>query len=99
MLKKRLLLAACSVACHLAHAADPKPHVLLDTTFGQSRSNWTRSRPRSVKNFLGYVDSGFYNNTIFHRVIPGFMVQGGGFTDKMQQKNQAPIKNEATMGC
>jgi peptidyl-prolyl cis-trans isomerase A (cyclophilin A) len=55
--------------------------------------------PISVKNFLAYVDSGFYNDTIFHRVIPGFMVQGGGFTSHMQQKDtMAPIKNEATNG-
>ena len=55
--------------------------------------------PVSVKNFLDYVNSGYYNNTIFHRVIPGFMVQGGGFTADMQQKTtNAPIKNEADNG-
>jgi cyclophilin family peptidyl-prolyl cis-trans isomerase len=55
--------------------------------------------PISVKNFLSYVDSGHYNGTIFHRVINGFMIQGGGFTKDMQQKPvQAPIKNESTNG-
>ena len=55
--------------------------------------------PITVKNFLGYVNSGFYNGTIFHRVINGFMVQGGGFTEAMLQKStQAPIKNEASNG-
>ena len=57
------------------------------------------SLPISVKNFLAYVDSGYYNGTIFHRVIPNFMVQGGGFTPDMQQKaTQPPIKNEADNG-
>jgi cyclophilin family peptidyl-prolyl cis-trans isomerase len=55
--------------------------------------------PISAKNFLAYVDSGHYDGTIFHRVINGFMVQGGGFTKDMQQKPvQAPIKNESTNG-
>ena len=56
--------------------------------------------PISAKNFLAYVDSGHYNGTIFHRVINGFMIQGGGFTKDMQQKPvQSPIKNESTNGC
>jgi peptidyl-prolyl cis-trans isomerase A (cyclophilin A) len=76
-----------------------KPHVLLDTTNGEVEIELDATKaPISVKNFLGYVDSGFYNNTIFHRVIPGFMVQGGGFTEKMGRKTKAPIKNEADNG-
>ena len=55
--------------------------------------------PISAQNFLKYVDSGHYNGTIFHRVIDGFMVQGGGFTKDMRQKPvQAPIKNEGANG-
>jgi cyclophilin family peptidyl-prolyl cis-trans isomerase len=55
--------------------------------------------PISVDNFVKYVEAGAYNGTIFHRVIDGFMVQGGGFTKDMQQKpTQAPIKNEANNG-
>ena len=55
--------------------------------------------PISAKNFLSYVDSGHYNGTIFHRVINGFMIQGGGFTKDMKQKPvNAPIKNESTNG-
>ncbi|EER60993.1 peptidyl-prolyl cis-trans isomerase cyclophilin type [Acidovorax delafieldii 2AN] len=55
--------------------------------------------PKSVENFLSYVNKGHYNNTIFHRVIPGFMVQGGGFEPGMKQKGtDAPIQNEANNG-
>ena len=55
--------------------------------------------PVTVENFLKYVDDGHYDGTIFHRVIPGFMVQGGGFTTDMQQKaTRDPIKNEADNG-
>jgi len=55
--------------------------------------------PKSVENFLAYVKKGHYDNTIFHRVIPGFMVQGGGFEPGMNQKpTDAPIDNEANNG-
>ncbi len=55
--------------------------------------------PETVQNFLDYVTSGFYDNTIFHRVIDDFMIQGGGFEPGMQQKQtQAPIQNEAANG-
>lgn len=75
-------------------------HVLLSTTAGNIEIELdSQKAPVSVKNFLDYVNSGYYNNTIFHRVIPGFMVQGGGFTADMQQKTtNAPIKNEADNG-
>ena len=55
--------------------------------------------PISSENFLNYVDKGFYSGTIFHRIINGFMIQGGGFDSKMNQKEaDAPIKNEADNG-
>jgi peptidyl-prolyl cis-trans isomerase B (cyclophilin B) len=55
--------------------------------------------PQSTTNFLAYVNKGHYNNTVFHRVIPGFMVQGGGFEPGMNQKpTDAPIQNEANNG-
>lgn len=55
--------------------------------------------PETVKNFLAYVEAGHYDNTVFHRVIDGFMIQGGGFEPGMSQKpTQAPIKNEADNG-
>ena len=55
--------------------------------------------PKSVANFLNYVKAGHYDNTVFHRVIPGFMIQGGGFEPGMKQKPcDAPIENEANNG-
>lgn len=76
------------------------PHVLLTTSAGNIELELdTVKAPVSVKNFVDYAQSGYYNNTIFHRVIPGFMVQGGGFTaDLQQKKTNAPIKNEADNG-
>ena len=100
---KKIALAAGTVlfAANLMAATPAKaPHVLLDTTNGQIEIELDPVKaPISTKNFLEYVDSGFYTNTIFHRVIPGFMAQGGGFTQQMQQKEtKAPIKNEASNG-
>lgn len=81
-------------------AAKGDPHVLLTTSAGNIELELNSQKaPVSVKNFLDYVNNGFYNNTTFHRVIPGFMLQGGGFNEQMQQKQpNAPIKNEADNG-
>ena len=102
MLKKIALVAGSVLFAANLMAATPTkaPHVLLETTNGQIEIELDPVKaPISTKNFLDYVDSGFYNNTIFHRVIPGFMVQGGGFTSQMQQKEtKAPIKNESKNG-
>ncbi|MCP3749446.1 peptidylprolyl isomerase [Pseudomonas sp. SBB6] len=98
---KKLLLATCSVVFATSlMAAEKAPHVMLETSFGQIEIELNETKaPISSKNFLQYVDSGFYNNTIFHRVIPGFMVQGGGFTEQMVQKDtKQPIRNEASNG-
>ena len=98
---KHLLTAACSVLfAAQVLASDAQPHVLLDTSFGQIEVELDATKaPISTKNFLAYVDKGFYNNTIFHRTIPGFMAQGGGFTRDMVEKPAgAPIKNEADNG-
>ncbi|MEX3776085.1 peptidylprolyl isomerase [Pseudomonas sp. MYb118] len=102
MLKKIALVAGSVLFAANLMAATPAkaPHVLLETTNGQIEIELDPVKaPISTKNFLEYVDSGFYNNTIFHRVIPGFMVQGGGFTQQMQQKEtKAPIQNESKNG-
>ena len=74
--------------------------IILSTSLGDiSVELFADKAPISVKNFLGYVEAGFYDGTIFHRVIPDFMVQCGGFTpDMAQKKTGAPIKNEADNG-
>ncbi|MDE1164107.1 MAG: peptidylprolyl isomerase [Pseudomonas sp.] len=99
---KKIALAACSVlfASQLMAADAQHPHVLLDTSFGKVEIELDNVKaPISTQNFLAYVDSGFYTNTIFHRVIPGFMVQGGGFNAQMVEKQtRDPIKNEADNG-
>ncbi len=76
---------------------DTHPRVLLDTSMGQIVIELDPAKaPKTVANFLTYVRSGFYDGTIFHRVIPGFMIQGGGFTAGMKQKKtRGPIVNEA----
>jgi cyclophilin family peptidyl-prolyl cis-trans isomerase len=79
-------------------AANPK--VLIETSKGNITIELlTDKAPVTVKNFLGYVNSGFYNGTVFHRVIPDFMIQGGGMLPDMSEKpNGAPIMNEANNG-
>jgi peptidyl-prolyl cis-trans isomerase B (cyclophilin B) len=74
--------------------------VILHTTLGEIHLELDAEKaPKSVENFLNYVKSGYYDGTIFHRVINGFMIQGGGFTSSMDQKPaNAPIENEANNG-
>ena len=74
--------------------------IILSTSLGDITVELDAAKaPITVKNFLGYVESGFYDGTIFHRVIPDFMVQCGGFTpDMAQKKTNPPIKNEANNG-
>ena len=78
----------------------PAAHILMTTTVGPMTLELDADNaPKTVENFLSYVSSGFYDGTIFHRVINNFMVQGGGFTADMEQKaTQAPIENEANNG-
>ncbi|HEX9080087.1 MAG TPA: peptidylprolyl isomerase [Desulfuromonadaceae bacterium] len=101
MLKKLCAVASLVVCMALAVTAEAKnPLVLMETSMGNVKLElFEKEAPISVKNFLSYVKSGFYNGTIFHRVINGFMIQGGGFsTDFMQKPTRAPIKNEAANG-
>ena len=81
-----------------AHAANPQ--VELKTTQGTLTIELYQDKaPKTVENFLQYAKDGFFNGTVFHRVIPGFMIQGGGFTPDMKQKEtRAQIQNEAKNG-
>jgi peptidyl-prolyl cis-trans isomerase B (cyclophilin B) len=74
--------------------------VTLQTNFGTIKIELDAAKaPATVENFLQYVNDGHYDNTVFHRVIDGFMVQGGGFEPGMKQKpTRAPVKNEADNG-
>ena len=98
-----LALLAGTVAAAVAQqggAATGHPRVALDTSMGKIVIELYQDKaPKTVANFLQYVKSGFYNGTIFHRVIPSFMAQGGGFTADMTQKTtKEPIQNEADNG-
>jgi peptidyl-prolyl cis-trans isomerase B (cyclophilin B) len=105
-----LLLAACctfslgiapaQAATHHHPSKGKHPMVKLHTNKGDIVIElYPEKAPETVKNFLEYVNSGFYNGTIFHRVINNFMIQGGGFEPGMKQKpTRAPIKNEAGNG-
>ncbi len=97
---KKLAIAASTLLFSSVLLAAETPHVVLTTSLGEVEIELNEEKaPVSVKNFLSYVDSGFYSGVQFHRVIPGFMIQTGGFTADMAQKDpQAPIKNEADNG-
>jgi peptidyl-prolyl cis-trans isomerase A (cyclophilin A) len=108
---KRVIIAVIvmvAFACTVYAADAPKPAkpagknpvVLIQTNMGNIKLElFEKEAPISVKNFLAYVNSGFFTGTIFHRVIPNFMIQGGGFTTDFKEKpTNAPIKNEAGNG-
>ncbi|MBU3577369.1 peptidylprolyl isomerase [Polynucleobacter sp. UK-Kesae-W10] len=92
-----LILIASCFACEIAFAG---PKVEFKTTMGNFVVELDDVRaPKTTANFLNYVKSGFYNGTIFHRVIDGFMIQGGGFTpDLVQKPTDGPIVSEAQNG-
>ena len=83
-----------------ARAEGKNPMVLMSTSMGDVKIELDAEKaPITVQNFLAYVNDKFYDGTVFHRVIPNFMIQGGGFDAAMQQKpTKAPIKNEAGNG-
>jgi peptidyl-prolyl cis-trans isomerase A (cyclophilin A) len=74
--------------------------ILFETSLGNFKIEFfEKEAPISVANFKKYIDDGFFDGTIFHRIVPGFVIQGGGFTEDMtQKKNSPPIKNEADNG-
>lgn len=99
-LARSLTLCLLLLALSPAHADEATPQVLLETNHGPiTVALYAGDAPRSVANFLDYVKAGFYDGTLFHRVIPGFMIQGGGFTTDMVRKpTREPIQNEADNG-
>ena len=104
----RLLILGATLAAISAYGADvaadhtegDKPLVLMETSMGTVKIRLDpQTAPLTVKNFLDYVNSGFYDGTIFHRVVKNFVIQGGGYTVDLQPKpTGAPIKNEAGNG-
>lgn len=102
---KKIIITACALMACLstAEGADDMAKttkILMKTNKGDIELElYPEKAPETVKNFVQYANDGFYNGTIFHRVIPGFMNQGGGFTKDMVQKDtRAPVKNEADNG-
>ena len=103
------VLLVCLIVAISSHSGDTttesvestaNPVVLITTSVGDILLQLDQQRaPQTVENFLQYVDSGFYSQTLFHRVIEGFMIQGGGFTESYQRKaTRAPVSNEAYNG-
>src|SRR5258708_9939075 len=95
--KRVVALAALFLAVPVAWAQNPR--VEFKTTMGGfTLELYPDKAPKTVENFLQYANSGFYKGTVFHRVIDGFMIQGGGFDASMRQKEtRAAIENEAGM--
>ncbi len=97
MLRRTLLLLAAGLAFGAIEARAANPQVDLDTSAGKIRIElYPDAAPKTVENFLTYVKGKQFDDTQFHRVIRGFMIQGGGFTSTFQQKpTRGPVQNEA----
>jgi len=95
-----MVLALAPVVSTLIFAEEKNPVVVIDTSVGAIEVElFADKAPNTVKNFLEYTNEKFFDNTIFHRVIDNFMIQGGGFTTDMKEKpTKATIKNEADNG-
>lgn len=94
------LLAVCAISASSLAFSAGETYVKLVTSAGNIELELNdKKAPVTTENFLQYVNEGYYNGTTFHRVIPGFMIQGGGFNKAFQQKQtRAPVKNEADNG-
>lgn len=99
-MRKLFITLVVAVSCFASQAAFAGPKVEFKTTMGNFVVELDDVKaPKTTANFLNYVKSGFYNGTIFHRVIDGFMIQGGGFTAELIQKQtDAPVVSEAQNG-
>ena len=99
-MRKLFAVLVVAVSCFTSQAAFAGPKVEFKTTMGNFVVELDDVKaPKSTANFLNYVKSGFYNGTIFHRVIDGFMIQGGGFTPDLNQKpTDSPVVSEAQNG-
>ncbi len=97
-MKRLFIVLWAMMFCITVHAANPQ--VELKTNKGTIVIEvYPEKAPETVENFLGYVNDGFYDGTIFHRVIGGFMIQGGGYSQDYERKNtKEPVKNEADNG-
>jgi peptidyl-prolyl cis-trans isomerase A (cyclophilin A) len=106
MINKILVILACGLQILCADIgigavpAAGNPVILMETSMGNVKLElYTKEAPISTKNFLDYVHNGFYDGTVYHRVIPRFMIQGGGFTTDLKEKQtNPPIRNEADNG-
>lgn len=96
--RRTFLIASLLFACNAS--AQQNPVVVLDTTMGEIQVTlYPDKAPVTVKNFMNYVNAGHYNGTIFHRVIKGFMIQGGGLDENLKKIGSGkPITNEANNG-
>ena len=95
-----LTLAASALGVGASKASDKAPVVLIETSLGNIKVELDAEKaPITVKNFLDYVNDKFYDGLIFHRVVPGFVIQGGGFDSNLVEKEtKPPIKNEGDNG-
>lgn len=95
-----LIIAALPLTTVAETMEEDGPMVVFETNFGDiTLELMPDEAPVTVENFLQYVDDGFYDGTVFHRVVPGFVIQGGGFNESMEQKEtRPPITNEADNG-
>lgn len=96
-MKKWMFAALCGM---VALTAQAQTQVVMDTNYGRIEMVLDEQKaPKTVANFVRYAEKGFYNQTIFHRVINGFMIQGGGFSaDMLQKETDEPVANEADNG-